>query len=108
MATKVYKSDRRGKYPGIKAHLDEADCQELLEWYKHLKEGTKSSKELMPEGIQFAKRLAKTVKEVLAENPDLLEERTPEQVREALEKDQKKIQEQLATMKSGDDWKKVK
>lgn len=107
MATKTYKADRRGKYRGCKVHLDEKDCQEFLGWRERWKEGT-NAVQYKAEAVQFCRRMAKTIKEVLAENPDLLEERTSEQVKEALEKDAAKIKEQLAAMQSNKDWKQVK
>lgn len=104
MATKIYKSDRRGKYPGCKIHMDDKDCQEFLDWYTKYKVG----EEVEPEAVGFAKRIAKSIKVILTEHPDLLKERTPEQVEESLLRDKKKIEEQLAVKASGKDWKAVK
>ena len=102
-----YKADRRGKYPGCKVHFDEKDCQEFLEWHKKWKSGTTGENSHI-EAVNFCRKIAKTIKTVMAEHPDVLKERTEEQVRESLLKDQSKIEEQLATMKSGADWKAVK
>jgi len=106
MALKTYKSDKRGKYKGTKIHFDEVDCQEYLDWYA--KYSSDNLQDGNPEAVLFCRRIAKTIRNLIAEHPDLLEERTEEQIQEALLKDKKKIEEQLSTMKSGNDWKKVK
>ena len=100
----MYKMERRPKHPGCKLHLDDKETQEFLDWYQKYKDGF----EVEGEAFVFTKRIAKSIKKLLAEDSLLLEERTEEQVKEALLKDQKKIVEQLQTMESGADWKKVK
>ncbi len=99
------KCEPRGKYAGLKLHLDEKESQEILDWYKLYKSGNAQDS---PIPAAFCKNVAKAMKEILVEHPDMLKERTPEQIKEALLRDQKKIVEQLAVIKQKGDWKKVK
>lgn len=99
------KCEPRGKYAGLKLHLDEKESQEILDWHKLHKSG---NGEGSPVPIAFARNVAKAMLKILVEHPDMLKERTPAQVLEALNRDRKKIDEQLATIKQKGDWKKVK
>lgn len=103
MPTKLYKADKRNKYPGTGIHLEADDCNEILKWHADFK-ANKQSQLVQEQAIDLCKRLAKSVKAVLAEHPDMLQERTPEQVKAALEKDAAKIAKQL---KAGKNWKEV-
>ena len=106
MALKTYKSDKRAKYKGTKLHFDEADCQEYLDWYA--KYSSDTLQDGNPEAVLFCRRIAKTLRVLLEEHPDLLEERTEEQIQEALLSDKKKIEEQLQVIAKKGDWKVVK
>ena len=101
------KIESRPKHPGVKWHLDEVECQALLNWKQErkLSGATNNSNEW---AVNFCKKLAKQIRELQKENPKLLVERTPDEVAEALEKDKQKILEQQKAMQSGKDWKKVK
>src|SRR3990167_8103922 len=98
------KIERRGKFGGVKAHLSGPECTRLLELRKKWKLGDPSWQK---GALEFVLDLSKEVKNLLKEYPNLLEDRTPEEVEAALLKDNKKIEEQLSTMKSGKDCKKV-
>ena len=106
------KIERRGKWGGVKAHLSGPECQRLLDWrekYKKQKNnGEYPSADLSDTSFEFVKDLSKSIKGLLEEDPKLLEDRTEDQVKESLLKDKRKIEEQLQTMESGADWKKVK
>ena len=103
MPTKLYKSDVRGKFSGCKLHADAEDCNIILKWHADYK-ANQQSQLVQEQAIDLCKRLAKSVKAVLAEHPDMLEERTAEQVKAALQKDAEKIAKQL---KAGKNWKAV-
>ncbi len=98
-------ADKRGKYAGVKLHLDGPESQAILDWAKKFKAGASGTG-------KFAKahlaKVADVINELLAEEPDLLSDRTPEQIKAALIKDQTKIEKQLSTIKVGGDWKQVK
>jgi hypothetical protein len=84
-------AEPRGKHAGIKLHLDEQECKDLL----------------AGKALDFTKRVTKTISALLAENPDLLKARTQVQIVKALQRDQKKIMKQLSAINAGGDWKQV-
>ena len=109
------KIEPRGKYAGVKIHLNGEECQRLLDWRKRWKAAAKLKTDSTikaladaQEAIEFTKEVAKAIEKLLIERPDLLQDRTEEQVAAALQKDKDKIEAQQAAMKSKKDWKKVK
>ena len=101
-------AEKRGKYAGVKLHLDETESQKLLDWNVKRKAGKVIAETISEEAIEFCKQVAKAIKKLQKEYPDLLKDRTPEEVKAALEKDQAKIVKQLGKMAIGGDWKQVK
>lgn len=91
------KVEPRGKYAGVKLHLDENEVKQLLDAQVH---GAKAAQSLVQE-------MATSVSSALAKNPDMLKARTQAQIIKALKRDQKKISEQLAAIDGGKDWKTV-
>ena len=85
------KAESRGKYPGLKLHLDDNECKALL----------------AGDFPKFKEKVTKIIQSELAEKPAMLEARTTAQVVQSLEKDQAKIVQQLAAIKGGKNWKKV-
>ena len=100
------KIEPRGKYAGVKVHLDGDEAGELLEFFKSTSPAHKIKALPIPE--RFALKLGNKINNLIGEMPNLLEDRTEEQIKEALEGDQEKIEAQLAAMEKGKDWKKVK
>ena len=99
-------ADSRGKYAGIKLHLDEKESQAFLDWHTKIKAGQKqSSDEHNSFPFQMAKQVAKAIKLLLREKPEALQPRTPEQIEAAMLRDKAKIEKQLAAK---DKWKEVK
>lgn len=88
------KIEPRGKYPGVKVHLDEKECEELLQAYEggYIKVNVPHF---------FGLKLAKQIKDLLAEEPDLLTPRTPEQVKAILAKEVEKAKMQLDQVNHG-------
>ena len=97
----------RGKYPGVKCHLDGEEAAEFLAYYEANKKGIAEG-ELLSFPPKFASKLGKKIAALIEEVPHLLEERTEEQIQEALKGDQEKIAKQLTALDKGKDWKKVK
>lgn len=98
------KIEPRGKYAGVKVHLDGEESQMFLDVYKdHSKGGVDYT-----DGYDFAVKLGKKISKLVGEMPNLLEDRTEEQIKEALTGDAEKIEKQLKAMAKGADWKKVK
>lgn len=92
------KLERRGKYPGIKLHLDKEEC-----------EGINAVKYLNIIGMpKILITLVNEVKRALEEDPSLLEERTEEEIKATLMKEYVESEKKLKHIKDGLDWKKVK
>lgn len=88
------KIERRGKYPGVKLHLDGEEC-----------------KILMTDGLEYCNLLLEVgtaVRYAIANDPTLLEERTEEEIKATLMKEYVESEKKLAHIKDGLDWKKVK
>ena len=101
------KIEARGKYAGVKVHLDGDEAQDFLDYFNANMKGAsfKGEINILP---KFALKLGEKITRLIKEVPNLLEDRTDEQVEEALQADLEKIEKQLAAKGEGKDWKKVK
>jgi hypothetical protein len=84
------KIEKRGKYPGVKVHLDRDEVRVFLGQ--------------MGGYPDLVAKLRREIEKELKEHPDLLEERTPEQIKEELQLELRKAQEKLAKMEQGKQW----
>ena len=98
------KYEARAKYSGCKIHLDGPECKDLLAWLR-LHETGNATKPMFP--YSFTKAVARAIKNLLHEYPHMLEDRSEEEVKVALKKDQLKIKQQLGKLAVGGDWKQV-
>ena len=101
------KIEARGKYPGVKVHLDGDEAKEFLNYRLAEKKGIAEGS-LLNFPPTFAQKLGKKIEKLIEEVPHLLEERTEEQILASMEKDLEKIEEQKKAIAKGKDWKKVK
>ena len=102
----------RPKNAGCKIHLEVDECQEILDWLKEYGIqpeylGTSYYKAAFVP-FKVTKQIAKAMRVLLKEHPDMLKPRTPEQIKEALEVDHKKTGEALSAIKAGGSYKKEK
>ena len=105
MAIKV---ETRGKYAGVKIHLDAEESEELIKYYEtFLPNITKGVLQTLEPHVRIARKMGKQIKALLVEDPNLLKERTPEQIAAILAKDHEKTAMQLNQLKSGQKWQKV-
>ena len=108
------KIEPRGKYAGIKVHLDEKEVQEILDTMDAANSGLAHihphdvSYDLSNLGEKFLTKLGKKVREVMKEKPNLLEPRTDEEVALELASEYESAKAKIATLKAKGDWKKVK
>lgn len=106
------KVEPRGKYGGTKIHLDAEECQAFMDFYKdvglsaynptQLKVGTKKTY------FYLAHTIGKKITELQIEHPNLLEERTEEEILATLSKEAIESKLKLEAIGKGVDWKKVK
>ena len=104
------KIEPRGKYAGVKVHLDGDEAQEFLAWAEMCDKllETKKLPETACKVIKFACKLGAKIEKLVGEVPNLFEDRTEEQIQESMKKDLDKILAQQHAMGEGKDWKKVK
>ena len=100
------KIEARGKYAGVKVHLDGDEAQQFLDLVRLKGEGKQANK-AEERAITFAHKLGKKIDKLIEEVPNLLEDRTEEQIQASMEKDLDKILEQKKAIAAGKDWKKV-
>lgn len=96
------KVEKRGKYGGVKVHLDGPQCQALLNYILAAPE----SKEV---GVAVAilMETALAIKKLLKKEPDLLKDRTPEEIAAILLKEKEAAELKLERMKNGKEWSKL-
>lgn len=118
------KCEPRGKYSGVKVHLDEEECKTLLaaaegiaidELY-HTPTlvtaclamlGDSGTLKTLQDVIEHVRMLGEHIRKLLKQEPGLLNERTPEQIAAILAKESEKAALQLKALQSGAEWKKV-
>lgn len=95
------KVSKRGKYGGVKIHLDAEECEELLQLDVV---GGYNEENI---AIKFASKLGKKISTLLKEEPNLLKERTPAEIQHELEVELESAQLKLAALAKGNDWKSI-
>jgi hypothetical protein len=97
------KIESRGKYPGVKVHLDPDEAELFLK----VAAAKEPPQTLSQQSFKFAIKLGGKIQSLLKEHPNMLVERTEEEIAAALERDKQKILKQQAAMKHGANWKAV-
>jgi len=94
------KIEKRGKYAGVKVHLDEGECNQLLQ----LTQNDYNSDNI---AVMFTGKLAKKISTLLKEEPGLLKPRTPEEIKHELEVEFESAKQKLIALHQGGDWKEI-
>ena len=104
------KIEKRGKYAGVKVHLDEAECQAILDHdpgLAHPQFPVLVKINTYTVSMHFHGTLRKKIIRLIAEEPDLLKDRTPEEVQHELEVEFESARQKLAAIQKGADWKEI-
>jgi hypothetical protein len=101
------KIEKRGKYPGVKVHLEPEECEAFLGLAKDVELGMGLLQPTTPSYFTVALKIGKKMKKIAADDPTFLTERTPEQIEAALLKDKQKIEQQLQAGIANGAWKQV-
>jgi hypothetical protein len=97
------KLERRGKYPGVKVHLDKDQCLVVQRYMTAPRpDGAKAAFKALTAEI------AETINALLTDDPSVLEERTEEQIIKELEIERQKSEAKLKKLAAGKDWKTIK
>ena len=100
------KVEPRGKYAGVKLHLDKDECQKLLNFYTSAQDT--ASGIILSAGTKFLLGMGKKVKDLLIDHPNLLHDRTDDEIHATLCKEAGESKLKLEAMGKGLDWKKIK
>ena len=96
------KLEARGKYPGVKVHLDREECEAILQ-------ATPPSKGIPPGPQQRLTAFYFTLRgylwDAIKKDPLLLEDRTEDQIKAELLAEKEKSEKKLALIAKGKDWK---
>ncbi len=95
---KDIKVERRGKYGGVKIHLDSSQCEILLKWIVG---------KFSPEQEALLGEMILAVKKLVKRDPDTLKDRTDAEVAAILAKESEKARLQLERLKEGKEWKEI-
>jgi hypothetical protein len=102
------KLETRGKYPGVKVHLDPDEVNIILDYFNIEAVGVYTGPGHPADKIEaLLKKMNKELRKLQENEPTLLEERTPEQIAAILAKEAEAATLKLARMKEGKDWKKI-
>lgn len=95
------KIEPRGKYGGVKIHLEPEECELFLALAGKIGTYAPENEELKKQIFGFSSKMGMKIKDLLAKEPDLLAERTPEQVKAILAKEVEKAKMQLDQVNAG-------
>lgn len=102
------KCESRGKHPGVKLHLEPEEVEVILTYCEMLIKGCHSGPKHPAEDIdKLTQKIGKKILELQDSNPNLLQERSPEEIAAILAKEVEKQTIQLERLKAGKDWKKI-
>lgn len=101
------KLEPRGKYAGIKIHLDKDETEHIL----GLNAKATSPHDVNTQNFksrEFVIKLGKKIHRLMQEHPDLLKDKSDEDVAKMLEYEAEKASKKLVALKSGKQWQNVK
>lgn len=108
------KLEPRGKYAGVKVHLDGDECKALLsrfpDGYPILQFGkavavSNIDAQAAKAGMKLGTKLASKIRELMGEHPGLLNDRSDDEIRLALEHEAEQAKLKLDKLAKGEDWK---
>lgn len=100
------KIEKRGKYAGVKVHLDEEECLTYTQFFFAISAGLAELHAEQP-AIKLGVRLGKKITLLLKEEPNLLKPRTDEEIQHELLVELESATQKIAAIKAGGDWKGV-
>ena len=89
------KLEKRGKYGGVKVHLEPEECQLF------------AAGEINSDLITLVVKIGAMIRALMKEEPGLLQDRTEAEIIAILVKEREKAALQLAQLKAKQDWKSV-
>lgn len=102
MNLKPEKCERRGKFPGTKIHLGAETSQLLIDLYKGPTPNIRS------DVYDLCVAIGRCLSKLIIEYPNLLKDRTPEEIKAELENEFTSAQKKLEAIAAKKDWTQVK
>lgn len=111
------KIEKRGKYAGVKVHLEPEECKPFISLFEdHQKAGVSkggmqagvpgtTTYSTNPTYISLAVSLGKKISKMLQEYPSLMSPRTEAEIAAELLEEKKAAEKKLAALNAGKDWK---
>lgn len=96
--------ERRGKFPGVKIHLDPAEVKAIGPLASFLEKIDPIKSVDARPGQKVVIKLASKIAQQLKEDSSTLQQRTPEEIRTELETERDKAIEKLARLDAGKKW----
>lgn len=98
------KLERRGKYPGVKIHLEPEECLRVCDQILWFNEQDPPDPGPAHYGSAGLRKLYKLIRKAIAEDSTIFDDRTDDEIREELEVERDKSVEKLKKMKNGEVW----
>lgn len=100
------KIEKRGKYPGVKVHLEPDEAKVYIQFAKDI---TTSGQKLKGDitYVSLSAKLGTKISKLIEEDPTLLEARTEEEIKHELEVELESAQLKLKALNKGKDWKEI-
>lgn len=96
--------ERRGKYPGVKVHLDPEEIEAINKLADFLKIIDPVKSTSARPGQKLIIKLDSKIAAQVAEDPTTLAKRTEDEIRATLEKERDSAIKKLAAMDDGKEW----
>lgn len=107
----IEKLEPRGKYSGVKIHLTGEESRRFMELYERIQvqHSTHAFTNYEDENFsfKFVTSLGKKIRKLLVECPHLFEDRTKEQIEEALKTEQEQAALKLNALQKGEKWNQI-
>ena len=107
------KIEKRGKYAGVKVHLEPEECEVFLKLASDVEMANSSIKAqetlsgVHPNHLLLSLKLGKKINQLIKDEPNLLKARTPEEIQAELENEYESAKLKLEAINKGKDWKEI-
>lgn len=100
------KIEKRGKYPGVKVHLEPDEAEVYVKFASDIAKSGQQVKGAISY-VSLSAKLGSKISKLIAEDPTLLKERTPEEIKHELEVEYESAALKLKALNKGEDWKEI-
>lgn len=98
------KLEPRGKFGGVKVHLDSKECQSFMDYAKEIHGKGGLINQNLSNPFQMTVVIGTKIAKLLAKHPDLLEDKSEDHIKEILMSEAEKAQAKLDLLNKGSKW----